>query len=336
MSKILLIGDPHLQFSRFDTAKKFLQWIDEVIDQYKLDLVINLGDTFHDHGILRSQIVSEFSSHVKRITKKIQYIYVLGNHDMSSPRENTYHALQAFKDTYKNFTVIDSIIHREDIGITFVPYLPDHSTFPTHTLPICIAHQTFIGCDFGGYKPEYGVDSNEVSAEIIISGHIHKKQSFGNVFYPGTPYSQNLKDVGQVKGVHIFDTGTYKVDFIKSPLPSWHSLSVDITDVKSTISYIENSINKTDNWIIVFNGPRKEIISLFNSKEWKQLCQDAHVSTRTNYTDSNKVERVRINTYTVTDIFEEYIDKVYTGGLDKDLIKKTTRQLFDNYDKNSV
>ena len=336
MSKILLVGDPHLQMSRFDIAKKFLIWIDEVIDKYKPDLVINLGDTFHDHGVLRSEIVSEFNSHVKRVTEKVSYIYVLGNHDMSKPKDATYHALQAFKGVYENFTVVDSISHREDLGITFVPFQANDRDFPIKTLPICVAHQTFAGCDFGGYKPDDGVDPDKISADIIISGHIHKKQAFGKVYYPGSPYSQSMRDIGQIKGLSLFETETYKMQFIQCPLPSWQSLEVAVSDTKSTISHISNSINETDNWVVVFTGPRKEIAAIFESKDWKKLCEKYRISTRTKYVDSDRVERIKIKANTVTDIVEEYVDKVYSGGIDKLLIKKTMRQLFDNYDKNNV
>lgn len=336
MAKILISGDPHLQMSRFASAKAFLIWIDEVINEHKPDIFINLGDTFHDHAVLRSEILSEFGNHVMRVCKQVPYFYVLGNHDLFTPRDATYHALQSFSGHYKNLTVIDSVTHREDLGMTLVPYLPNHELFPKETLPICIAHQTFVGCDFGGYRPENGVDPDQISAELIISGHIHKKQSFGKVIYPGSPYAQSMKDINQVKGLLMLDTDTLKTEFIKSPLPSWRSLEIEVADIKSTVTFIKNSVNSVDNWVVVFTGPRKEISALLDSKEWKSLCTKVHISTRTKYVDSNRVERVKINAHTVTDVTNEYIDKVYSGGVDKILIKKTMRQLFDNLDKNSV
>jgi hypothetical protein len=83
----------------------------------------------------------------------------------------------------------------------------------------------------------------------------------------------------------------------------------------------------------VFTGPRKEIAAVFESKEWKELCEKSRISTRTKYIDSDRVERIKIKAHTVTDVIEEYVDRVYSGGMDKALIKKTMRQLFDNYDK---
>lgn len=336
MSKILLIGDPHLKISNLQTAKKFLDWVADVVDQIRPDKVVNLGDTFDTHSVLRSELLAEFKKHVLRITAYCEYIYVLGNHDMFKPNDSTYHALQPFMDEYGNFTVIDKMVHRDDLGITFVPYLPNHDLFPSETLSICITHQTFLGCDFGGYKPESGIDPDNVSADLIISGHIHKKQSFGKVVYPGSPYAQSMKDINQIKGLMVLDTKTFKTSFIQTPLPSWRSLEIDVSNIDDTISTVKDLINPIDNWVVVFTGPRKEISALLDSKEWKSLCNKVHISTRTKYIDSNRVQQVKINSYTVTDIAAEYIDKVYSGGLDKALIKKTMRQLFDNFDKNSV
>jgi hypothetical protein len=109
-----------------------------------------------------------------------------------------------------------------------------------------------------------------------------------------------------------------------------------VSDVKSTIAHVRDSINENDNWVVVFTGPRKEIAAVFDSKEWKKLCEKSRISTRTKYIDSNRVERIKIKAHTVTDVVDEYIDRVYSGGVDKAVIKKTMRQLFDNVDKNSV
>jgi predicted MPP superfamily phosphohydrolase len=64
MAKILLIGDVHLKITRFDLCKSFLNWLNLVIEQEKPDLVINLGDSFDSHAVLRSELMEEFKQHV--------------------------------------------------------------------------------------------------------------------------------------------------------------------------------------------------------------------------------------------------------------------------------
>ncbi len=332
--KVLFIGDPHLKISNFAIAREFLVWTTAVIAKFKPDLVVNLGDTFDTHAVVRSELLSEFKKHVlESIPHTTKYIYVLGNHDMYKPNDSKYHALQVFAGI-PNMVVIDKI--QDFAGITFVPYLPDGSEFPKTTQPICVAHQTFAGCDFGGWKPEGGVDPDTVSADLIISGHIHKRQTFGKVHYPGSPYSQSLKDLGQTKGLTLLDTDTFKINTIPTPFPLWRSLEIEVGDIKTTAKQIAAAVNDKDNWVVVLEGPRKEVSALMASKEWKALCTKSRISTRTKHTDSDRVEKIRIKANTVAGVAEEYIDRVYSGGVDKELIKKTMRQLFDNYDKNSV
>ena len=107
----MYIGDPHLKITRFDLAKQFLAWIDGVIIKHKPDLVVNLGDTFDTHAVVRSEIMTEFIRHVESVNKTCPYIYLLGNHDMYKPNDNKYHALKHLKGKMKEFTIIDELIN---------------------------------------------------------------------------------------------------------------------------------------------------------------------------------------------------------------------------------
>ncbi|NJO52546.1 MAG: hypothetical protein HC840_27650, partial [Leptolyngbyaceae cyanobacterium RM2_2_4] len=120
--KVLFIGDPHLRINKFQMAKDFFDWIHRVIEEHQPNLVVNLGDTFHDHAVLRSELLEEFRIHVKKVTEKYgkTYIYVLGNHDQYKPKDAKYHALQNFKNI-SDFLVIEETINLFDM--TFVPFL---------------------------------------------------------------------------------------------------------------------------------------------------------------------------------------------------------------------
>jgi len=140
--KILFIGDPHLRINDFDQSIRLLRWIESTIRDLKPDLVCNLGDTFHNHAVLRSELIKEFADHIVNVTETAPYWYVLGNHDQYKPKDSKYHALQSFIN-FKNFTVFDSITHLEDLGITIVPYVQNFDDFPLETQRICITHNTF-------------------------------------------------------------------------------------------------------------------------------------------------------------------------------------------------
>lgn len=314
MAKILFIGDPHLKITRFDLAIQFLNWVTELAVKLKPDMVVNLGDTFDTHAVVRSELLAEFKEHVETITaESINYWYVLGNHDFYKPTSSKYHALQTLKDMNNYFLVINERVDYQNM--TFLPHYPDHKLFPKDTREICIAHQTFIGADYGYNRPDVGVDPAKISAEIIISGHIHMRQGFGKVIYPGTPYAQSVDDIDQFKGVMLFDTETFEQKFIQSPLPMWRGVKIDLRD--GPISDLE--FDSKDHWVVEVTGPKAEVIAFRDSKEFKEVKKGCDVKFKPVFTDKEK-RLVQIEAVSMDKIMQEWAEKVYQGSIDKNLI----------------
>lgn len=336
--KVLFVGDPHLDINRFDLAKQFLAWLNLTIIELKPDLVVNLGDTFESHSIIRSEILSEFTNHVEYIYScGIPYIYVLGNHDMFKPKDAKYHALQTFK-VRKNLHIVDKI--QELYGMTFVPYQVDPLKFPKQTLPICVAHQTFIGADYGSITTKEGVDASTISgAELIISGHIHKRHEIPPrdgrgpaITYPGSPFSQDASDIDQVKGLMLFDTATYEQTFIECPLPKWRGLRYEITqDFKIDDVYndlCEQLKGSKDHWTVEISGSKAEIITYLDSQRHQVLVSGLDVKISPKYLDKER-RKLRIEAKSMTHIVSDYVAKVYSGSLDKDLLLATALTLIN-------
>lgn len=329
--KALIVGDMHLKISKFDLSCRFLEWIGETVEKVKPDIVINLGDTFNDHAILRSEILSQFRKHVKVVSALTPYFYILGNHDMYKPSDSKYHALETLKDI-ENFKVVDTVVNLNNLGITMVPYIHDYKQFPLKTNPICIAHQTFVGADYGYHRPDIGVNADEMNAEIVISGHIHKRQTFGKVIYPGTPFAQNVDDINQQKGVMIFDTNTYSYNFIPSPFPLWKGMRFELSqdfDVNELAKTVKYDTNEIDNWVIEIIGPKAEVIAYMDSKEVAQLKEKRSLRFKPEYNDKDKQMKVKIKASSMGDIVKEYVDKVYQGSIDKDVIKSKALEVLE-------
>lgn len=333
--KMMFVGDPHLKISRFDLACQFLDWVTKLALQHRPDLVVNLGDTFDNHAVLRSEVMEEFKKHVQNITSSgITYYYVLGNHDMYKPTDSKYHALQPFKSGYDGLVIVDTPIELDDV--TFVPFIPDARNFPKQTKRICVAHQTFVGADYGFTRPEEGVDAETVSAEVIISGHIHMRQMFGKVIYPGTPYPQSVNDINQSKGVMFFDTETYNYSFIECPLPAWKGLAYEIGEkfsVQEMHEDIKAMVNVKDHWIVEATGPRAELVAYQNSKQYLELISEFSVKFKPHFSDKEK-KKMTIKALSVDNIISEYIDKVYNGSIDREILKKAAIELQSKANQN--
>lgn len=329
MSKILFLGDPHLKITNFEQSKAFLKWSEEMTDLYKPDIVCNLGDTFDTHAVLRSELLKEFGDHVSRITSKgFKYWYVLGNHDTFTPKDSKYHALQTF--SIPGLTIFDKTTELE--GITIVPYVAKHEDFPLQTQPICITHNTFIGADYGFKREDCGVNADKVSADIIISGHIHRRQTFGKVNYPGTPFACSSNDVDQTKGVLLFNTENYEQTFIESPFMRWRSVEFEVTasnPIQNLHELLKVELNTTDKWIVKASGPKVELMAYFKSKIFLDLIKDKKIVTKATPTDKNK-QKVQIKATSIEDIMSEYVDKIYDGSLDKQLILRKINDIITN------
>jgi len=325
---ILFVGDPHLKITRFDLAKRFLSWLEETVKASKPDLVVILGDAFDTHAVLRSEIMSEFMNCVYGILSSTPCIYLLGNHDMFKPNDATYHALSHLVGKIPNFTIVDKTAEHYDI--TFVPYIHNPELFPKNTKAICVAHQTFKGADYGDITTKDGVDSESVSADVIISGHIHKKQRLGKVIYPGSPFSQGVSDINQIKGVMMFDTATLKETHIQCPLPIWRGdkFILDQTfSIDDLHSYVEGNLkNSIDHWVIDITGTKADISSYLSSKRHKEAIEGIDIKIKTSYIDKEK-RQVRIEALSIEDIVSQYVTKVYSGSLDKDLLRTKAIEL---------
>lgn len=329
MSRILFIGDPHLRINQFEQSVALLRWVEEVVDKYKPDIVCNLGDTFHNHAVLRSELLKEFKDHVETITATTPYWYVIGNHDQWKPKDSKYHALQVM-DNIPNFTVFDKITNLPKQNITIVPYIQKFEDFPLDATGLVIAHCTFIGADYGFKREDCGINADNSNADVIISGHIHKRQSFGRVIYPGTPYAHNATDVDQTKGLLLFDTATYEQTFLESPFPKWKGLEFEIdqnSPITTLHTMLDRELDSDNKWIIKVTGPKAELSAYFKSKKYFKLIKDKNVIVKTTPTDSEKQNRVQIKSSSANDIISEYMNKVYSGGADKSLIIHKAQQI---------
>jgi DNA repair exonuclease SbcCD nuclease subunit len=343
MSRILFIGDPHLKINRFDLATSFLTWLNQLIAEQKPDLVVNLGDTFDTHAVLRSEVLNEFIKHTDHVIGLgIPYVYLLGNHDMYKPNDSKYHAMLPFKDKIKNLYVVDRPIDLFDM--TFVPYQHDARNFPTNTLPVVVAHQTFTGADYGPIREAAGVDPSSLAdADLVISGHIHKRQQIATgqqsvggrgatVIYVGSPFSQSASDVDQVKGITIFDMATYAQTFYPTPLPTWRRL-VFVVSQHATIETLEALVQQDisgskDHWVLELQGPKAEIVGYLGSKEYSEAVSGVDVKVKTKFTDSEK-RKVSIEAKSMEHIISEFVAKVYNGSVDKEELSSRAKDILN-------
>jgi DNA repair exonuclease SbcCD nuclease subunit len=214
--KILRVGDPHVTVSNLKESEKLLRFIVDTAVKNKVDVIEFLGDLMDTHSVIRSEVLNFWRMWFNIIDSlNIKTFALVGNHDQNgdTEREQSVNSLNVFDGVYKNITIVNKRI--EHNRIMYLPHFGKPETFlaMTHSLlnpfpksTLLVAHQTFIGAEYeSGFPAEDGIDIDSIPQEAIISGHIHKSQQIGKVFYTGAPRWLKSTDADTDKGIWIFE-----------------------------------------------------------------------------------------------------------------------------------
>ncbi len=199
--QFLWVGDPHVKKDNLEESMRLINWVAELSNKHRLPVVF-AGDQYNDFGIARVECVYFWDWAFKRFNHGT--ISIVGNHD-----QNPDGSLN-FMSQHAGDTLIVEALTELGPSFTAMPFYRKNENFVNNLkevkTPYVLCHQEFNGCQYeNGFYAPGGVDLASIPDNIkqIISGHIHKEQKFGKVWYPGTPRHLTRSDVGQVKGVYI-------------------------------------------------------------------------------------------------------------------------------------
>ena len=207
--KILRVGDPHVKVSNLDDAQKLIDFVIQTAKEREVDRVEFLGDAFDTHAIIRSEVLNFWTKNFHTLSEnKISTIFLVGNHDMVLGTQN--HALSPFKG-FPYLAIVDKILAKGPF--LYIAYSHNEQEFLdkcngifSKECKVLVCHQTFTGASYeNNFFAKDGFDLSKVTQHTVISGHIHKSQSVGKCFYPGTPMWQNSNDANQDKGIWLFE-----------------------------------------------------------------------------------------------------------------------------------
>jgi DNA repair exonuclease SbcCD nuclease subunit len=311
--KVLRIGDPHAKIGNLAEMARLMIFVSEVAIEKDVDRIEILGDLFHNHAILRVEVL-DFWVHFLESLSEIKETFIIeGNHDQPGDFNVNTSSLRIFnKLNNKNLVIVDSPIVDGIFG--YMPYYHDANKFIEESnslalkgAKILVCHQTFSGSkyDNGMYAPD-GIESDKLNFNLIISGHIHKYQKFGNVIYPGTPKWDSISDANEKKGIWIFEH-----DDINGEIKSQEFLSTEnvCTPILSFV-YKETDSGPPD-----WPENAKVNIELVGTSNWISSTKEkfkGKCSITCKITDKKK-NIVRKTGKS----FEDFLNTVYTSLVDK-------------------
>lgn len=273
--KILMYSDIHIsktssilpltfEDSKYSYRQQMIintgKYLANIADEYRPDIIINLGDTFDQHTITSYDIdtASEFFKCFKYLN--IPHIVLVGNHEMIN---NNFNAIQLLSNI-TNITVIsepcciscnavmsmsaknNNIETTPDTTLAFIPYCNYYDILDFPKGDFLFSHLDIQGASIrGNIVVEEGLDSNILKAKykLVFNGHIHKPSIMSNVVNVGSTTTHSFADDNDtVPQCYIFDTETLDLQTFKPTIcPLFRKIEIN------SIPELENCIANMDN-----------------------------------------------------------------------------------------
>lgn len=283
MPKITVLGDLHAKHDNLDKLSELFGFTEQLGQP-----VIILGDLLDTKELIRGKCLNFYINTFSK--SKLQYDIVVGNHDLFS-LESEEHALQALS-LLPNVRVHDKPHYNSEFNIQFLPYckklliVRDWLEQTPRSRIVC-GHFDINSFDYGnGFKCDTGLDSDTfIQFPLILSGHYHKHQIRGNIFYLGTPFAQSFGETNQSKYIMSLDTTTLEYELVETWFPKYMTVEVDCD---STLEH--PTLDKINSNRVILRGTR-ENISKFNKIDYiKYIESPSNVVSSISILETKSIE----------------------------------------------
>lgn len=298
--RAVLCGDPHVKDKDHPDVTILEEDCARVIDEWHPDIFVCMGDLCDAHDKVKMISHKRGVQFMQQMSRRVPSVLLLGNHDRPP------HQKFDFEDHY--FTgverpgVLDIVdrprfyTHRKGAftwNLGCIPYLPTgtlHSTLQTMGLDFSqvhasFGHQEIHGCDrhaSTNYKPSLSVKGDRWPQDWgpLFSGHIHKRQTLGNVYYVGTPRQETFEEDTN-KGIcrlilRLPEGATYgvpEIDYVPTRIPP--KLTFNLTPEEFyNFQAPENCKSR-----VIVKGKTSEVRVLEQMPQFKALSQKCQVLT---------------------------------------------------------
>ena len=243
--KICILGDSHfgmrgdsLDFHKY-VEKFYTNTFFPYLKDHNVTTVVQLGDLFDRRKFINfnSLYLCRKYFFEKLQEYGIQFITLLGNHDVAFKNTLQVNSSQLLLNEYDNVTVCDSFttLNFDGIDVDIVPWLCDDNEveildkIKQSKSQICFGHFEIDGFKLDPVSVhEGGLKKDKLSKyDVVLTGHFHHKSDDGHIFYVGTPYEITWIDYKDPRGFHIFDTNTREMEFIQNPYRMFYKINYD-------------------------------------------------------------------------------------------------------------
>jgi DNA repair exonuclease SbcCD nuclease subunit len=219
VNKWLLVGDPHARAQDISEIRLLWRFMIQQAKANDCQGIRILGDLGHTFSIVHVDVLTEWTYFCEAaVEENIQLEFLVGNHDFAGQ--------DGGNDFLKAFGWAATVMRfREPVKLGeayYMPFYRDIKLFEEHCRKIpsgslLYCHQSFNGAKFeNGFYDPHGADPEcAAHLEQVVSGHVHVRQAFANIWYPGSPRHLSFADVGERKVVYVVEQVDNKLRIIK-------------------------------------------------------------------------------------------------------------------------
>jgi len=233
--KIFLLSDLH-----FGVRSNQLEWLQNQTYFFKEfyipylkksvkkgDILFVLGDWFDNRQLLDIYIMNTSIDIIIELSNILPVYFITGNHDIYKKYDTDVNSIRAFK-YIPNVTIYEKpiIITNDNSKILILPWIGnkehEENYVKNNKFDYIFTHTDIVGFRYDNNRVIYkGADFiNMRGIKRLFSGHIHKRQEYQQFIYIGSPYHTKRSDIGNNKGVYLFDPKTNEIEFEKNNLSS--------------------------------------------------------------------------------------------------------------------
>jgi DNA repair exonuclease SbcCD nuclease subunit len=346
MSSIVIASDVHCGVGdKLDDCIWSLRAIREYAKAHNVEVVVILGDLFHDRVNLNIKVISDVAAFFDDTKYEYNQEWLLfpGNHDMFMRHSWDVNSLKPIKrlitliDDYglikiygHRFRIIPFVQH-EDVYMKVL----EHINNKTQDGDVLLTHIGVSGARFNScfLMQNWGmVNFDATRFSKVFAGHFHCNQQIGKVYIPGSPIPFKF-DEGMVEhGFYDYDIDSGLVQFIdiktcekllgsKAP-PDFVTISEKDVD---TVSLSGNNIRI----ILDMSKSRDELNAVRAKLESKGALRVSWMKTQEDDKSMPKESEV----LEPHNLFERFVDFDKPKGLNKQLLvslnKKIVEEAFD-------
>ncbi|NCU26649.1 hypothetical protein EOM86_08005 [Candidatus Nomurabacteria bacterium] len=228
---IVLISDIHFGIWNFST-----EWVDNIVEYFNSFLLPRLkdmkdkvlviaGDFFDNRQVLDIGIMNAAMNVVTSLSKECPVYLLVGNHDIYKRNGTEINSLRIF-EKMPGVVIIDAptIVRGNEKSFLMLPWIGDNVKETRYLkenearYDCAILHSEISGFRFdNNIRIIDGVDLTSINGKkLIFSGHIHKRQTSGNVCYIGSAFQLRRVDSGNDRGMYIINADTLENLFVKN------------------------------------------------------------------------------------------------------------------------